>query len=137
MGEEFGIWIFSQFRIPHSAFGIRFQSRRLQHHKRPYHRPPAGVHLSGGGGIDYGYGIAVDASNNVFVMGNTSDAATDLPTTTGAYDQTHNGFDDVFVSKFGTATYIVPERKRTFYKSAGTIFFLPRGHFKIRGWVFA
>ena len=33
--------------------------------------------------------------------------------------------------------YIVSERKRTFYKSAGTNFSLPRSHFKIRGWVFA
>ena len=33
--------------------------------------------------------------------------------------------------------YLVSERKRTFYKSAGMICFLPRGHFKIRGWVFA
>jgi hypothetical protein len=60
----------------------------------------------GGSGTDYGYGIAVDASNNVFVTGYTTDAGTDLPTTTGAYDTTHNGSDDVFVSKFGTATYI-------------------------------
>ena len=28
------------------------------------------------------------------------------------------------------------ERKRTLCKSAGMIFSLPKGHFKIRGWVF-
>ena len=60
----------------------------------------------GGNGTDIGYGIAVDASNNIFVTGNTADAGTDLPTTTGAYNQTHSGGDDVFVSKFGAATYI-------------------------------
>ena len=34
------------------------------------------------------------------MVGFTADAATDLPTTTGAYDETHNGSDDAFVSKF-------------------------------------
>lgn len=42
----------------------------------------------GGGGTDVGYGIAVDASNNVFVTGPTGSAITNLPTTTGAYDTT-------------------------------------------------
>lgn len=49
---------------------------------------------------DYGYGIAVDASNNVFVTGYTGSSTTKLPTTTGAYDEVHNGGYDVFVSQF-------------------------------------
>ena len=32
--------------------------------------------------------------------------STDLPTTTGAYDELHNGQEDAFLSKFGTTTYI-------------------------------
>jgi hypothetical protein len=52
----------------------------------------------GGGGDDYGYDIAIDSSDNVFVTGKLLVA--NFPTTDGAYDELQNGSDDVFVSKF-------------------------------------
>jgi hypothetical protein len=54
----------------------------------------------GGGSGDAGLGIAVDGSGRAYVTGNTS--STDFPTTTGAYDTTHNGASDAFVTKLPT-----------------------------------
>jgi hypothetical protein len=55
----------------------------------------------GGSGTDQGSGIAVEAGM-AYVTGLTVDAATDFPTTPGAFDQTHNGgFTDAFVTKVG------------------------------------
>jgi DNA-binding beta-propeller fold protein YncE len=57
----------------------------------------------GGSGGDFAESITLDGSGNVYITGLTADDVTDLPTTVGAYDTTHNGaafFNDVFVSKF-------------------------------------
>jgi hypothetical protein len=52
----------------------------------------------GGSGHDYGKGIVVDASGNVYVAGYAGWA---FPSTSGAYDETHNGGSyDIFVAKF-------------------------------------
>ena len=58
----------------------------------------------GGSGIDDALAIAIDSSDNVFVVGWTEDDDTDLPVTSGAYDdESHNGgIYDVFVSKFSS-----------------------------------
>ncbi len=52
------------------------------------------------GGDDYeqGYDIEVDEFGYIYVYGSTF--STDFPTTTGAYDETHNGIDDYFITKF-------------------------------------
>jgi Calx-beta domain/Beta-propeller repeat len=57
----------------------------------------------GGDSTDVGYGIAVDSAGNAFVTGSTFDTTTDYPTTVGAFDTTHNGNYDVFVSRLNGA----------------------------------
>jgi hypothetical protein len=54
----------------------------------------------GSSGVDQGWAIAVDSSDNVFVSGDTR--STDFPTTSGAYDESQNGISDAFVSKFSS-----------------------------------
>jgi hypothetical protein len=51
----------------------------------------------GGSGNDRGKTPAIDSAGNVYVSGYTSSA--DFPTTTGAYDRTHNGSNDIFISR--------------------------------------
>lgn len=55
----------------------------------------------GGSGSDLGFGIAVDASGAAYVAGATG--STDFPTTSGAFDTSPNGVDDVFVAKLNPA----------------------------------
>ncbi|GIK38103.1 MAG: hypothetical protein BroJett011_19360 [Chloroflexota bacterium] len=55
----------------------------------------------GGSGDDFGYGIDVDGSQNVFVTGMTYSAP--FSTTAGAYDTTYNGAGDAFVARLNTS----------------------------------
>ena len=55
----------------------------------------------GGSGDDRGQGIALDSANDAHVVGRT--ASSNFPTTPGAFDTTHNGGDDAFVTKLNPA----------------------------------
>lgn len=54
----------------------------------------------GSPGDDQIYGVAVDASDNVYVTGNCIDG---FPVTAGVVQSTFSGFSDCFVSKFNTS----------------------------------
>ncbi|MFZ1702151.1 MAG: SBBP repeat-containing protein [Pyrinomonadaceae bacterium] len=54
----------------------------------------------GAAGDDRGHGVAVDTVGNAYVTGQTGEPFTPFPTTPGAYDTTHNGGQDAFVTKF-------------------------------------
>ncbi|MCS7076778.1 MAG: SBBP repeat-containing protein [Bacteroidia bacterium] len=54
----------------------------------------------GGSGIEWGYAIAVDAGGNAYVTGYTSSA--DYDVTTGAFQSTSAGGDDIFVTKINS-----------------------------------
>jgi hypothetical protein len=61
----------------------------------------------GGGGAEFGTGIAVDASGNAYVVGYTNSTQPTFPVTLGP-DLTYNGEDDVFVAKVNaTGTALV------------------------------
>jgi len=53
----------------------------------------------GGSGVDFAKGLALDSSGDLFVAGG---AASGFPTTSGAFDETHNGSRDVFISKLNS-----------------------------------
>lgn len=70
---------------------------------------PAGSALEfarylGGMQSDIGYGVAVDAANNVWITGATS--STDFPVN-NPFQSTNGGFSDVFVAKFNPAGAIL------------------------------
>jgi hypothetical protein len=65
----------------------------------------------GGTGLDFGTGIALDASGNAFISGDTT--STDFPVTAGAFQTVNKGGQDVFVvelnppgSAFVYSTYL-------------------------------
>lgn len=55
----------------------------------------------GGNSFDRGWGITTDGSGGVIVTGDTF--SPNFPMTAGAYDTSHNGFQDVFVTKLSAA----------------------------------
>jgi hypothetical protein len=61
----------------------------------------------GGAGGDYGYAIAVDgAGSGAYVTGSSS--SSNFPTTAGAFDTSHNGNSDAFVTKLLVYDYPRP-----------------------------
>ncbi len=61
-----------------------------------------------GSGSDVGQAIAVNNFGSVYLTGITMNSTTNFPTTPGAIDETHNGLDDVFVSKIQITPKITP-----------------------------
>lgn len=59
----------------------------------------------GGSSDEIGWGTAVDSERNTIVVGLT--ISSQFPTTTGAYDESYNGFGDVCVSKFSAGGNLV------------------------------
>ncbi|MEZ5426413.1 MAG: SBBP repeat-containing protein [Pyrinomonadaceae bacterium] len=57
----------------------------------------------GGNGADEVKDIAVDSSGNAFITGYTPDSPIDYPTTSGAFDTTHNGGLDAFVTRLNAS----------------------------------
>jgi len=51
----------------------------------------------GGSTWDCGYSIAFDGNGDIYITGSTY--SSNYPTTPGAYDESHNGYDDIFVSR--------------------------------------
>lgn len=58
--------------------------------------------LWGGDDWDRGFGLQVDAVDNIYLVGDTRSA--DFCTTANAYDTTHNGDYDMFITKFALPT---------------------------------
>ncbi len=54
--------------------------------------------LLGGSKIDIGRGIDVDNEGNAYIVGITY-SSSDFPTTSGVFDDSHNGESDIFISK--------------------------------------
>lgn len=58
----------------------------------------------GGNSIDHGNAIACDSFDNVIVTGTTYSSG--FPTL-NSYDNTHNGYNDIFISKFSNTGYLI------------------------------
>jgi uncharacterized repeat protein (TIGR01451 family) len=65
----------------------------------------------GGSSSDGGYGIAIDASGAAYVTGSTN--SYNFPTTPGAFDTTHNGSGDAFVTKLAFLPNLSCSTKQT------------------------
>lgn len=77
---------------PFDAFVTRFDPNQTGTHELVY-----STFLGGSSNYDYAYSVATATDGSTFVVGPT--VSTDFPTTTGSFDRSHNGGDDVFVSK--------------------------------------
>ncbi len=74
----------------------------------------------GGSDPDYGYGIAVDASGNAYVIGTTYSAQATFPETAGP-DTIYNGLTDAFVAKVRTMPVVTGVIPNTGLTTGGTL----------------
>ncbi len=87
------------FTLFSRAFG--FAAGHLQPNAAVLVDPMVYSTFVGADSSDAGKAIVLDASGNAIVTGTTESSG--FPTTTGAYDRTHNGGSDVFVFKLNAA----------------------------------
>lgn len=62
----------------------------------------AAASMVGGSGAETSAAVAADASGNWYFAGHTASTGTGFPTTTGAYQTSNSGAEDVFVRKVGS-----------------------------------
>jgi len=87
----------------------------------------------GGNDGDAGYAIAVDGVGSVYVTGWTD--SSDFPTTVGAFDTSHNGRLDAFVTKIHTVE-VTPTPAEVTNPGFEGGFFGPVGQSVANGWAF-
>lgn len=59
----------------------------------------------GGTGNDYGYAIAIDSTDNIYITGQTT--STNFPYTIGAYQTTRKGSGDAYIAKFNSSGSLI------------------------------
>jgi hypothetical protein len=87
----------------------------------------------GGSDGDAGYAIAIDGVGSVYVTGWTD--SSDFPTTVGAFDTSHNGRLDAFVTKIRTVE-VTPTPMEITNPGFEEGFFGPVGQSVANGWAF-
>jgi hypothetical protein len=73
----------------------------------------------GGSANDWGASLTLDGPNAVIVSGSTQ--STNLPTTGGAYDDSHNGGYDAFICRFGAISTAVSDESLSLSVPPGSI----------------
>jgi hypothetical protein len=79
----------------------------------------------GGNGLDQGAGIGLDASGNAYIAG--SSYSTNFPTTSGAFQTTNGGGQDVFVAKFTFGPIYSAQIQQPINPDGSSVFSVRRG----------
>ncbi|MBM4054126.1 MAG: hypothetical protein FJ264_05530 [Planctomycetes bacterium] len=93
----------------------------------------------GGSSNDYGGSITIDPEGNVYIAGYTE--STNLPTTSDAYDTSHNGGSDAFIAKLQgdlsgllASTYFGGSGNEYVLQYGDSITINPEGNIYVTGW---
>ncbi|MFC2130609.1 T9SS type A sorting domain-containing protein [Bacteroidota bacterium] len=73
----------------------------------------------GGSGTEGGGCITIDGSGSVYLAGSTQ--SSDYPTTSGAFDESHNGEQDIFVSKLDLTIFLTDSISETEYCAGANV----------------